>query len=128
MRSAIFCILASVVFACTAFSETNIVFPLESRDIKYISVSPKSLACYNVIIELFGPSEISLARVTRSNIGRRIDIYISNRQIVSMSIAYEVKSGMIEVGRYTNINDATNKITEILTALDESESTIELRK
>jgi hypothetical protein len=97
------------------------VLLLKSKDINYVSVSPKILGQYQVVIELFGPSKLELARMTGSNIGNEIDVYISDTFIGRYPITAKVDSGFIVVGQYDNIDNAVSRVTEILTALNNSE-------
>ena len=108
------------LLALPSLGNAGLDFRLTSEDIKYISISPKMLGRYNVVMELFGPSYISLSKITGENIGKQIDVYISDTLIVSYPITYKAGSSFIGVGEFNSMEDAVAKLSSILTALDGS--------
>jgi hypothetical protein len=93
---------------------------LHAKDIKFLSVSPKTLGEYDVIIELFGPITFELSRIISANIGNQIDIYISDTLVESYPIKGKINSEFIHVGRYPTVTDALARIAYILAVLESS--------
>lgn len=124
MRILVICICTYTFFLSSGFCSNSISLSLESKDIKYVSISPEIFGEYDVVIEIFGPSQSTLASITGTNIGRHIDIYISDILVARYPITARIDSGIIGIGRYDKINDALSRIADILTALNKSKQEI----
>jgi len=114
------CTLICLSLVLPANCSAEVIFSLKYKDVKYVSVSPEMFGEYQVVIELMGPRQLELARVTGSNVGDQIDIYISDTLIGKYPITVKVDSGFIVVGKYGSIDDAVSRIANILTGLNKS--------
>jgi hypothetical protein len=120
-RAITFCIFAYLIFILPASSFATVRVSLTPKDITWISVSPKTLGSYQVVIHIFGPSQRELARITGEHIGERIEVYLFDKLIVRTIAKVKINSGYVGAGRYETMNDAISRITEILTILEASD-------
>ena len=98
------CLCLVVTLAAPNACGANVTLILSARDVRFVCVSPNAFGEYNVVLEIFGPSRLELARITGANIGQEIDVYTSDTLIGTYPITVGVDFGMIGVGRYGQID------------------------
>jgi preprotein translocase subunit SecD len=101
-----------IINPTSAYAADTLQYALTHDKVKRVCVFEIKEGLYWVTVELNNPAKKVLSQLTENNIGKKMDVVISERILVSAVIKGKIDSGVISLGEW-NLEEATEKIKEI---------------
>lgn len=96
-----------------AYAEETLQYELTHDKIKRVCVYEIKEGLYQVTLELNKPDKEALSQLTENNIGKKLEVVLSGRILMSAVIKGKIDSGVISFSE-SNSEEAARKIVEIL--------------
>lgn len=98
-----------------AYAEEALKYEVTQDKVNQVCVYEIKNGLYQVVVGLNRPEKKAFSQLTENNIGKKLDVIVKGRILMSAVIEGKIDSGVISLGA-CNLEEAVKRIKEILKA------------